>query len=310
MGVVSQLENRRLPELPDITIYIEALRNRVVGQPIDEVAVRSPFLVRTYDPPIEEITGRKVLELERMGKRIVFVLEDDHYLVFHLMIAGRFQWREAVKGIPGSRSVLAALTFPTGILVMTEAGTKKRASVHLVVGREALAELAPPGIEIDESTDAELTARLLARNHTLKRALTDPRILSGIGNAYSDEILHRARLSPILWTSRMTPEQQSRLVVAVREVLSEWVERLRAETGTGFPAKVTAFRKEMAVHGRHGEACPDCGTTVQRIRYASNETNYCPRCQTEGKMLRDRALSRLLKEDWPRTVEEWEATRP
>lgn len=299
-----------LPELPDITIYIEALRARVLGHPISELVVRSPFLVRTYDPALDTIVDRAVTDVERLGKRIVFVFDDELFLVFHLMIAGRFQWRELAKGVPGGRNVLAAFTFPSGILVMTEAGTKKRASLHLVKGREALAELAPDGLEIFDSTDAEITARLMAKNHTLKRALTDPRLLSGIGNAYSDEILHRARLSPILWTHRLKEEQQQRLVEAIRCVLDEWIVRLRAESGDRFPAKVTAFRKEMAVHGRHGEACPDCGTTVQRIRYASNETNYCPRCQTDGKMLRDRALSRLLKEDWPSTVEEWEATRP
>lgn len=298
-----------MPELPDIIIYLEALRSRIVGHPINAITIRSPFLVRTFDPPLEELVGSKVTDVERLGKRVVWVCDDDRFLVFHLMIAGRFQWRDVAQGIPGSRSVLGAFRFPSGILVMTEAGTKKRASLHLVKGRAALAALAPTGLEIADATDAEILERLLLRNHTLKRALTDPGLLSGIGNAYSDEILHRAQLSPILWTSRLKDEQQHRLVHAIREVLDEWTERLRRQTGEKFPAKVTAFRKEMAVHGRHGKACPVCETVVQRIRYASNETNYCPRCQTDGKMLRDRALSRLLKEDWPGTIEEWEEGR-
>jgi formamidopyrimidine-DNA glycosylase len=294
-----------VPELPDISLYIECLEQRCQGQPLERVRIVGPSLLRSVDPPLSEAEGRQVRGFRRLGKRIVFELEDELFLVFHLMIAGRFRWRE-----PGARPTrktgLAALDFPGGTLLMTEASTKKRATLHLVRGEAALAEHDPAGLEVLEAGEAEFCQRITAENRTLKRALTDPRILSGIGNAYSDEILHRAGLSPVTLTSRLDPEAQARLYRATRDTLEEWLLRLREQNGAGFPEKVTAFRKEMAVHGRYGKPCPTCGAPVQRIVYAANETNYCAPCQTGGKLLADRALSRLLKKDWPRTLEELE----
>ena len=292
-----------MPELPDITAYIDALEQRVVGQPLTALHVNSAFLLRTFDPPLQDIAGKTVRGVRRMGKRIVFALEDELYLVLHLMIAGRLHWLDPRKRMP-KRSI-AALEFPDGTLTLTEAGTKKRASLHLVRGDAALAQFARGGIEPLECSLEEFAARLRSENHTVKRSLTDPRLFSGIGNAYSDEILHRARLSPVKLTSRLTDEEIKQLFEATRGVLAEWIERFRSE-GDGFPEKVTAFRPEMAVHGKFGQPCPVCGTAVQRIRYADNETNYCPRCQTEGRLLADRALSRLLKQDWPKRIEELE----
>jgi formamidopyrimidine-DNA glycosylase len=298
-----------MPELPDIVVYLEGLRPRVVGRTLERVHLTSPFLLRTVDPPPAQVEGKTVRGLRRLGKRIVFELEDELFLVLHLMIAGRLHWAAPGAKPPG-RVGLAAFDFPDGTLLLTEAGTKKRASLHLVRGEDRLAEHQPGGLEV---LDANLTAfrsALRRENHTLKRALTDPHLFSGIGNAYSDEILHRARLSPLTWTSRLTDGEVGRLYDATRTILREWLERLRAEAGDGFPEKVTAFRKGMAVHGRFGQPCPVCGTAVQRIVYAENETNYCPRCQTDGRVLADRSLSRLLKGDWPRSVEEWESRRP
>ncbi len=293
-----------MPELPDIVAYLEALEPRIVGQPLEAVHVNSPFLVRTYDPPLSEVAGRQVVGLDRIGKRIAVSLDGDVHLVLHLMIAGRLHWLDRGKRVP--RTVLASFEFPNGTLTLTEAGTQKRASLHLVRGRDALAQFSRGGIEPLECTRDEFAEQLRRENHTVKRSLTDPRLFSGIGNAYSDEILHRAQLSPVKLTSRLTDDEVTRLFEATRAVLTEWVERMRAQAAGGFPQKVTAFRPEMAVHGRFGQPCPVCGTAVQRIRYASNETNYCPRCQTDGKLLADRALSRLLKGDWPKTVEELE----
>lgn len=298
-----------MPELPDITIYIEALETRVMGQRLAGVRLASPFLLRSVDPPLTEFSGKRVTGLRRLGKRIVFQCEDDLFLVLHLMIAGRLHWREAGAKLSGKQT-LAAFDFDDGALVLTEAGSKKRASLHAVRGIEELEAHDPGGAEIaDLDLDAFRTA-LTRGNHTLKRALTDPHLFSGIGNAYSDEILHRARLSPIKLSQSLTDKETARLFDATRETLSDWVDRLRAETGDGFPEKVTAFRDGMAVHGRYGQPCPDCGAPVQRIVYASNETNYCAACQTDGKLLADRALSRLLKKDWPRTLEELERKRP
>jgi formamidopyrimidine-DNA glycosylase len=292
-----------MPELPDITIYIEALERRVVGERLLAVAVRSPFLLRTFDPPLESVHGRTVVELRRMGKRIVFGLEDELWLVLHLMIAGRLRWSEGTSKL-GGKSTLAAFEFSSGTLILTEAGTKHRAALHVVRGAKALAEHDPGGLEPLTASKQQFEAALRVGNHTLKRALTDPRLFSGIGNAYSDEILHRARLSPLALTRKLTSDEVERLFDAVREVLLEWVQRLRAETGGGFPDKVTAFRPDMAVHGRFGAPCPVCNAPVQRIRYADNETNYCPRCQTGGRILADRSLSRLLKEQWPRHLDD------
>lgn len=294
-----------MPELPDITVYIDALGSRVVGQVLRELRITGPFLLRTFDPPPEAVHGKRVLKLRRLGKRIAFGLEDELWLVLHLMIAGRLQWKPPGAKPPGKRG-LAAFDFDTGTLLLMEAGTKKRASLHVLRGEAALKAHHPPGLEPLEATRDEFAERLTSRNHTLKRALTSPHLFSGIGNAYSDEILHRAQLSPVRLTQKMSAEDITRLYEATREVLREWIARLRAETGDDFPVKVTAFREGMAVHGRYGEPCPVCGTAVQRIRYAENETNYCPRCQTGGKLLADRSLSRLLKSDWPRTVDEWE----
>ena len=298
-----------MPELPDITVYIEALEARIQGHTIRDARLRSPFLLRTAKPPLAEAKGREVVALRRLGKRIAMGLEGDLWLVLHLMIAGRLHWR--APGAPlNSRNALMALDFEAGSLVLTEAGSKRRASLHLVEGEAGLAAHDPGGLEVLEADPEAFAARLSQRNHTLKRALTDPRLFSGIGNAYSDEILHKARLSPVAMTRSLSPDEARRLYDATREVLRDWVARLRAEAGDGFPKKVTAFRKGMAMHGRYGEPCPDCGAPVQRIRYADNETNYCARCQTGGKLLADRALSRLLKKDWPRTLDELERRAP
>lgn len=297
-----------MPELPDILSYLAALVPRIVGQRLETIGVKSPFLVRTVQPDVYELQGLMVQDLSRIGKRIVWHFEDEIFLVFHLMIAGRFHWKKgAVK--PRGKNDLAAFWFSTGTLMLTEASQKKRASLHVVQGRDALDKLNRGGIEPLECSAGEFRAALARENHTLKRALADPRLFSGIGNAYSDEILHAAGLSPIILTSRLKPDEALRLFAATRHVLGDFSSRLVAEAKQKFPEKVTAFRPEMAVHGRFGQPCPACGTKVQRIVYAENETNYCPRCQTGGKLLADRSLSRLLKDDWPRTIEEWEEER-
>jgi formamidopyrimidine-DNA glycosylase len=294
-----------VPEIPDIEAYLEALRLRVAGQALQRIRLGNPFLLRTVDPPLGSASGRLVVRLERLGKRIVFVLEGDVFLVVHLMVAGRLQWKPAAAAMP-KRYGLAAFDFASGTLLITEAGKKRRASLHLLVGRDALALLDPGGLEVKSASADEFGASVTRENHTLKRALTDPHILSGIGNAYSDEILHRAKLSPFKQTSGLTGEEMKRLYAATQAVLGEWTERLCAEARERFPEKVTAFRPDMAVHGRFGLPCPVCGTAVQRIAYADNECDYCPRCQTGGRILADRALSRLLKDAWPKTVEELE----
>ena len=294
-----------MPELPDIVVYIEALERRILGHVLERIQIRGPFLLRTAKPPIEAIQGHTAKELRRVGKRIALKFDNELWLVFHLMIAGRLHWVEK-RVTPDGRRTLAALDFDSGTLTLTEAGTKKRASLHVVDGDEELAKLDPGGLEVFGATLEEFRAALTASNHTLKRALTDPHMFSGIGNAYSDEILHRARLSPVKLTQRMKNDEIQRLYEAVRHSLQEWTQRLREHTGNKFPEKVTAFRDGMAAHGRYGQPCPVCGTKIQRIRYASNETNYCPHCQTEGKLLADRALSKLLREDWPRSLEEME----
>ncbi|MCI0421289.1 MAG: formamidopyrimidine-DNA glycosylase [Acidobacteria bacterium] len=294
-----------MPELPDIVIYLEHLQARVLNEPVLGIRLLSPFLLRSVRPPLADANGRRVLELRRLGKRIVFGLEDNLFLVFHLMIAGRLHWRAAGALKPG-RNGLAVFSFPSGNLLFTEAGSKKRASLHFVQGETELQALNPSGLEVLDSNLASFRAVLLSENHTLKRALTDPRLFSGIGNAYSDEILHRARLSPFVLSQRLDADAIHRLYEATRAILREWVERLRSAAGRGFPEKVTAFRPGMAVHGRYQKPCPDCGTPVQRVVYAENEANYCPRCQTGGKLLADRALSRLLRTDWPRTLDELE----
>jgi formamidopyrimidine-DNA glycosylase len=292
-----------VPELPDITVYVEALLRRLVGQPLEEIRLKTPFLLRTVEPPLADLIGKRVVAVERLGKRIAIELDGELFIVIHLMIAGRLHWK--AKGAKaGGRNDLAAFEFPTGILSLTEAGTKRRASLHLVRRRDGLAEFRRGGLEPLDATLDDFAARLRSENHTVKRSLTDPRLFSGIGNAYSDEILHRARLSPVKLTSRLGDDEIARLFDATKATLVEWTDRLRAETGDAFPEKVTAFRPEMAVHGRYGQPCPVCGTPVQRIRYADNETNYCARCQTDGKLLADRALSRLLKQDWPRSIDE------
>ena len=298
-----------MPELPDITLYIEALRARILGQRLDRTRVLSPFLLRSVDPPLDAAHAAKVVAFERLGKRIAIGFENDVWLVLHLMIAGRLQWR-ADWPASFTRVTALALGFESGALLLTEAGTKKRASLHVVRGHAGLAAHQPGGIELDRIDAAEFEAALKRRNHTLKRALTDPRLISGIGNAYSDEILHRARLSPVTLTSRLTSEESARLFAATHEVLAEWLTRLRAKAHGEFPTKVTAFHDEMAVHGKYGKPCPVCGTKVQRIRYADNETNYCPRCQTNGRLLADRSLSRLLKKDWPKSIDELEQAQP
>ena len=291
-----------MPELPDVTIYAEALQQRIVGQCLERVIIPSPFLLRTAVPPIEAAQGKRVMAVRRIGKRIAIGLEADLWLVFHLMIAGRLHWF-ARGAVISKRVALARLEFTNGLLTLTEAGTKRRASLHLIQGEDELALQDPGGIEIMQSSLAQFSKRLRSENHTLKRALTDPRLFSGIGNAYSDEILHAARLSPVLLTSRLEEAAVARLYAATRDQLQLWIERLRRDAAGEFPEKVTAFRADMAVHGRFRLPCPVCGTPVQRIRYADKETNYCPRCQTGGKLLADRALSRLLKQDWPKTVE-------
>ena len=297
-----------MPEYPDIIVYLERLQPRVKGQALERIRLASPFLLRTVEPPLAEAESKRVLDLRRLGKRIVLCLESELFLVLHLMIAGRLHWKERAANLP--RKVgLAAFDFPSGTLTLTEAGTKKRASLHLVRGEKALADLDPGGLEVLESDEATFRAALLRENHTLKRALTDPRLFSGIGNAYSDEILHRAGLSPLAMTQRLLEEETMRLFQSMRQTLLEWADRLRREASDGFPEKVTAFREGMAVHGRFGKPSPVCGSAVQRIVYAENETNYCPRCQTGGKLLADRSLSRLLKNDWPRTIEELEETK-
>jgi formamidopyrimidine-DNA glycosylase len=293
-----------MPEYPDIVVYIEALEKRIQGQTLERVRLNSPFLLRTARPPIASVDGKRVVELRRLGKRICIGLTGDLWLVIHLMIAGRLHWKESLQTKLSKRD-LAAFEFENGTLSLTEAGTQKRASLHLVSGEGGLGDLDPGGLEIFELTDHRaFAAALQSANHTLKRALTDPRLFSGIGNAYSDEILFAAQLSPIKLTQKLTAEEIERLFSAIRTTLTQWVERLREEAGAGFPEGVTAFRKAMAVHGRYKEPCPRCGSKVQRIRYASNETNYCPTCQTGGKLLADRALSRILRDDWPKTAEE------
>jgi len=298
-----------MPELPDITVYIDALERRVVGQTLEHVRVASPFLLRTINPPLGAAEGKRVERLRRIGKRIAIGLEGDIWLVLHLMIAGRLHWSKPGVKL-AKKGSLAAFDFPDGSLLLTEAGSKRRASLHVVAGEDGLLGLDPGGLEVMEATLEEFAVALIAENHTLKRALTDPRSFSGIGNAYSDEILHRAMLSPIALTQKLRPEEVERLFLATKETLAEWVDRLRLEIGDGFPEKVTAFRKEMAVHGRYRLPCPRCGAKVQRIRYADNETNYCVRCQTGGKVLADRSLSRLMKGDWPRTLDELEILVP
>lgn len=294
-----------MPELPDILAYLDALERVTRGEVLESVRVASPFVLRTFDPPIEAILGLRVERLERLGKRIAIGLEGDLWLVLHLMIAGRLHWKPAGAKLPG-RIGLVLFGFPSGTLTLTEAGTKRRASLHVVQGREAMEAMNPGGLEVLTASLEQFAEALLSENHTLKRSLTSPKLFSGIGNAYSDEILHRAHLSPVTQTKRLKPEEIARLYEAARSTMTEWADRLRAQAGDGFPEHVTAFRPEMAVHGRFGQPCPDCGTKVQRIRYADNETNYCPRCQTGGKVLADRSLSRLLKDDWPRNVEDWE----
>jgi formamidopyrimidine-DNA glycosylase len=291
-----------MPELPDLTVYMEALERRISGRRLERVLIPSPFLLRTAVPPIESVNGRRVTGLRRIGKRIAIGFEGDLWLVFHLMIAGRLHWFAKGTALP-KRAVLARLEFENGTLTLTEAGTKRRASLHLVDGEPGLARQDPGGLEVLQADLPQFSARLRSENHTLKRALTDPRLFSGIGNAYSDEILHAAKLSPVMLTSRIDDASVARLYQAIREQIQVWTERLRKAAGGEFPEKVTAFRGDMAVHGRFGFPCPVCGTPVQRIRYAENETNYCARCQTGGRLLADRALSRLLKEDWPRTVD-------
>jgi formamidopyrimidine-DNA glycosylase len=294
-----------VPELPDITVYIEALEQRVRGARLESVRISHPFLLRTFEPPLSALNGRRVESLRRVGKRIAFGFEGDYWLVLHLMIAGRLHWLPA-GAKRGARAALAVFTFETGTLTLTEAGTKRRASLYVFGSTAGMLKHDPGGLEVLDASFEEFRARLTAENHTLKRALTDPRAFSGIGNAYSDEILHHAGLSPVALTQRLDEASIRKLYDSIRFMLPEWTQRLRASAHGEFPEKVTAFRPDMAVHGRFGKPCPVCGTTVQRIRYAENETNYCPRCQTGGKLLADRALSRLLKSDWPKTVDELE----
>ncbi|HEX9668798.1 MAG TPA: DNA-formamidopyrimidine glycosylase family protein [Thermoanaerobaculia bacterium] len=297
-----------MPELPDIVIYLERLEPIILGKPLESIRLSSPFLLRTVDPPLTAATGHRVTALRRLGKRIVWSLEDDLHLVFHLMVAGRFHLRPRGAKLAG-KTALAAFDFPAATLLLTEASAKKRASLRLVRGEAALADLDPGGLEVLAADLPAFRAALARETHTLKRALTDPRLFSGIGNAYSDEILHRAKLSPFKRSTELSDEETERLFAATRATLREWTERLRAEVGERFPEKVTAFRQEMAVHGRYGLPCPDCGAPVQRVLYAENGANYCARCQTGGRLLADRVLSRLLKTDWPRTLEELEERR-
>jgi formamidopyrimidine-DNA glycosylase len=302
-GTTGRAYLSRVPELPDIVAYVEALDARVVGQPIAEIRLKTPFLLRTVEPPLNELIGKTVRAVTRSGKRIVIATDDDLFIVLHLMIGGRLHWK-APGAKPGGRAELAAFDFPSGTLTLTEAGTKRRASLYLVRGAANLDEFGRGGLEVFDATLEAFADRLRSENHTVKRSLTDPRLFSGIGNAYSDEILHRAKLSPVKLTTRLSDDEIAGLFHATRAVLTEWTERLRAESAGGFPEKVTAFRAEMAVHGKFGQPCPVCGSPVQRIRYADNETNYCARCQTDGRLLADRALSRLLKQDWPRSLDE------
>src|SRR5437868_9932238 len=297
-----------MPELPDIAAYISALETRIVGQPLERVRIASPFVLRTAQPPVAEVQGRVVRELRRIGKRIAIGVDNDLWLVLHLMIAGRLHWRPPEAKLGGRQNV-AAFDFPRGSLVLTEAGSRRRASLHILSGEEALRSIDPGGIDVFASDLNSFRAALMAENRTLKRALTDPRLLSGIGNAYSDEILHAAQLSPITQTHKLQPPEWERLFAATRQTLELWIGRLQAEARTGFPEKVTAFREDMAAHGRYGKPCPRCGDKILRIRYADNETNYCARCQTGRKILADRSLSRLLGSDWPRTLEELEALK-
>jgi formamidopyrimidine-DNA glycosylase len=299
---------RAMPELPDVTVYIEALDRRIMGQPLEDVRISGPSLLKTAVPPLASVKGRRVRRMRRLGKRIAIGLEDDLWLVLHLMIAGRLHWRE--RGVRLARKLgLAAFDFPAGSVLLTEFGPKKRTSLHVVQGEDELAAHDPGGLGVLDADLEAFCATLVRENHTLKRALTDPRLFSGIGNAYSDEILHAARLSPLAMTRGLSNDEVGRLYEATRATLQMWIDRLRSETGDGFPEKVTAFRKDMAVHGKYRQPCPVCGTPVQRIRYADNETNYCPRCQTDGRLLADRGLSRLLGKDWPRTIEELEQLR-
>ena len=291
-----------MPELPDITVYVEALERRIVGQPIEEIRLSTPFLLRTVEPPLSALVGKRVTGVERLGKRIAIAAEDDLFIVLHLMIAGRLHWK--ARNVKGGRKGLADIVFPNGSLTLTEAGTKRRASLYVVRGREGLEPHTRGGLEVLDATRDQFAERLRAESHTVKRSLTDPRLFSGIGNSFSDEILHRARISPVKLTGRLTDDEITTLYDATKSTLVEWTDRLRAETGDEFPEKVTAFRPEMAVHGKFMQPCPVCATPVQRIRYADNETNYCPRCQTDGKLLADRALSRLLKSDWPKSIDE------
>ena len=302
------LEFLHMPELPDVTVYVERLHAHIAGRLLERARIASPFLLRSVDPPVSAVEGRTVHTVARLGKRIVIEFKDELFCVLHLMIAGRLRWRDRGVKVPRKYG-LAAFDFPHGSLLLTEMGRKKRASLHVVRGRDALREHDRGGIDVFAADDAEFAEAWTRENRTLKRALTDPRRFSGIGNAYSDEILHRARLSPLQWTSHLSQEEIGQLRAATIETLREWTDRLRAAVGDGFPEKVTAFREGMAVHGRYKEPCPDCGAPVQRIVYAENETNYCARCQTGGRVLADRALSQLLKKDWPRTLEGWEALR-
>lgn len=297
-----------MPELPDILLYCSHLRRLLVGAPVENIRIASPFVLRTVDPPVHQFIGKRIISVSRMGKRVVFEMEHDLFVVIHLMVAGRFHWKTRGASIAG-RNNLISFDFPTGSLLVTEASTKKRASVHLVRGRAAVQSFDRGGLEVLEATFSEFDAALQRENHTLKRALTDPRLFSGIGNAYSDEILHRAKLSPLQLTGNLNGEEKERLFRAAQSVLSEWIERLRQQAAQKFPEHVTAFHPEMAVHGRYRKPCPVCGTAVQRIVYAENECNYCPRCQTGGKILADRSLSRLLNDDWPKTIEELEERR-
>ena len=297
-----------MPELPDVTVYLEALAARVRGARLERIRLANPFVLRSVDPGPAEVAGRAVTGFRRLGKRIVIALDGELFVLIHLMIAGRLHWKEAGAKLPGKIG-LAALDFSTGTVTLTEAGTKRRAALHLVRGEAALAAHDPGGLELGDADPAAFRAAITRESHTLKRTLTDPRILSGIGNAYSDEILHRARLSPVRMTRQLSEEETTRLFEAAQATLADWIERLRREAGRGFPEGVTAFRPDMAVHGRYGRPCPDCGAPVQRIVHAGNETNYCARCQTAGRLLADRALSRLLHQDWPRTLEELEERR-
>lgn len=294
-----------MPEFPDVTVYVEKLNELVQGKPLEDIRVLSFFLVRTANPPLSAVKNKPVALVERMGKRIVLIFPDEYYLVIHLMVAGRLHWKQKGASIPKSNG-LAAFDFPNGSLILTESGTRKMAALHLLQGKSNLESLNPKGLEIFDATLESFKTKLLSENHTLKRALTDPYLFSGIGNAYSDEILHHAGLSPVQLTQKMDDESVRKLFDACRTVLARWTDLLRKEAQNSFPENVTAFRDEMAVHGRFGKPCPVCGSTIQRIRYESNETNYCPQCQTGGKLLADRAMSRLLKGDWPKTAEEWE----